>query len=269
MNRGMNRHGSLSESSEGNEQPAPQLPPPLSPLPLPSPHLSSDSFSSPTHEFDSSKEQHQEEEEPPPPSLPSPHSSSSSFDSSSSADSVHEQPQALALQQPLPPPLLPLARSCLRRGYAEVGGNYRKTIARDYVTTRNAAQIGYGFRKYGRVIWYVLLKFNVPQEAIANQTREKHIAMIRKLSSEQAASGVKVDPTTMGIYAREGNSGLDFFAGDLENLLDGVKGLNMRRHTTLAQTKVEIEDEEAEAAELHMLLMDGAMVDASRVEYFG
>lgn len=84
--------------------------------------------------------------------------------------------------------------------------------------------------------------------------------MIRKLSSEQAASGVKVDPTTISKYARgqrmsflqlqqqtrekcqeiwdrqvqnlsavdgeenesdsEVNSDLDSFAGDLENLLD-------------------------------------------------
>ncbi|XP_022722053.1 transcription initiation factor TFIID subunit 1 isoform X2 [Durio zibethinus] len=106
----------------------------------------------------------------------------------------------------------------------------------------------------------VLLKFNVPDEVIAKQTRWHRIAMIRKLSSEQAASGVKVDPTTISKYARgqrmsflqlqqqtrekcqeiwdrqiqslsavdgeenesdsEANSDLDSFAGDLENLLD-------------------------------------------------
>ncbi|OVA02085.1 Ubiquitin domain [Macleaya cordata] len=106
----------------------------------------------------------------------------------------------------------------------------------------------------------VLLKFNVPEEQIAKQTRWHRIAMIRKLSSEQATSGVKVDPTTIGKYARgqrmsflqlqqqtrekcqeiwdrqlqslsaaegdenesdsEANSDLDSFAGDLENLLD-------------------------------------------------
>ncbi|KAJ4851203.1 hypothetical protein Tsubulata_024376 [Turnera subulata] len=106
----------------------------------------------------------------------------------------------------------------------------------------------------------VLLKFNVPEEQIAKQTRWHRIAMIRKLSSEQAASGVKVDPTTIGKYARgqrmsflqlqqqtrekcqeiwdrqvqsllavdgdenesdsEAHSDLDSFAGDLENLLD-------------------------------------------------
>ncbi|KAI9083910.1 hypothetical protein K1719_034168 [Acacia pycnantha] len=163
----------------------------------------------------------------------------------------------------------------------------------------------------------VLLKFNVPEEVIAKQTRWHRIAMIRKLSSEQAASGVKVDPTTISKYARgqrmsflqlqqqtrekcqeiwdrqvqslsavngdenesdsEGNSDLDSFAGDLENLLDaeeceegeegtndfkrdkadGVKGLKMRRHPTLAQAEEEIEDEAAEAAELCRLLMDG------------
>ncbi|XP_024009212.1 transcription initiation factor TFIID subunit 1 [Eutrema salsugineum] len=110
----------------------------------------------------------------------------------------------------------------------------------------------------------VLLKFNVPDEIIAKQTRWHRIAMIRKLSSEQAASGVKVDPTTIGKYARgqrmsflqmqqqarekcqeiwdrqllslsafdgddnesenEANSDLDSFAGDLENLLDAEEG---------------------------------------------
>ncbi|KAL7002983.1 hypothetical protein U1Q18_004143 [Sarracenia purpurea var. burkii] len=106
----------------------------------------------------------------------------------------------------------------------------------------------------------VLLKFNVPEEQIAKLTRWHRIAMIRKLSSEQAASGIKVDPTTISKYARgqrmsflqlqqqtrekcqeiwdrqvqtlsaidgdeyesdsEANSDLDSFAGDLENLLD-------------------------------------------------
>ncbi|XP_052178935.1 transcription initiation factor TFIID subunit 1 isoform X2 [Diospyros lotus] len=106
----------------------------------------------------------------------------------------------------------------------------------------------------------VLLKFNVPEEQIAKQTRWHRIAMIRKLSSEQAESGIKVDPTTISKYARgqrmsflqlqqqtrekcqeiwdrqvqslsavdgdeyesesEANSDLDSFAGDLENLLD-------------------------------------------------
>lgn len=106
----------------------------------------------------------------------------------------------------------------------------------------------------------VLLKFNVPEEQIEKQTRWHRIAMIRKLSSEQAATGVKVDPTTISKYARgqrmsftqlqqqtrekcqeiwerqvqglsafdgeenesdsEANSDLDSFAGDLENLLD-------------------------------------------------
>ncbi|XP_057975962.1 transcription initiation factor TFIID subunit 1-like [Malania oleifera] len=106
----------------------------------------------------------------------------------------------------------------------------------------------------------VLLKFNVPDEQIAKQTRWHRIAMIRKLSSEQAASGIKVDPTNISKYARgqrmsflqfqqqtrekcqeiwdrqtqnlssidvdenasdsEANSDLDSFAGDLENLLD-------------------------------------------------
>lgn len=155
---------------------------------------------------------------------------------------------------------------------------------------------------------------------IARQTRWHRIAMIRKLSSEQATSGVKVDPATISKYARgqrmsflqlqqqtrekcqeiwdrqilslsavddddengsdsEANSDLDSFAGDLENLLDaeefedgeennyeskhdkgdGVKGLKMRRRPSLAQAEEEIEDEEAEAAELCRLLMDGML----------
>ncbi|KAL0365199.1 UNVERIFIED_CONTAM: Transcription initiation factor TFIID subunit [Sesamum angustifolium] len=109
-----------------------------------------------------------------------------------------------------------------------------------------------------------LLKFNVPEEQIAKQTRWHRIALIRKLSSEQAASGVKVDPTTVSKFARgqrmsflqlqqqtrekcqeiwdrqvqslcsgdgeenesesEANSDLDSFAGDLENLLDAEEG---------------------------------------------
>ncbi|KAG5524424.1 hypothetical protein RHGRI_031170 [Rhododendron griersonianum] len=103
-------------------------------------------------------------------------------------------------------------------------------------------------------------EFNVPDEQIAKQTRWHQIAMIRKLSSEQVASGIKVDPTTISKYARgqrmsflqlqqhtrekcqeiwdrqvqslsavdgdefesdsETNCDLDSFAGDLENLLD-------------------------------------------------
>lgn len=106
----------------------------------------------------------------------------------------------------------------------------------------------------------VLLKFNVPEEQIGKMTRWHRIAMVRKLSSEQAASGVKVDATTLSKFARgqrmsflqlqqqtrekcqeiwdrqvqslsaadgdenesdsEANSDLDSFAGDLENLLD-------------------------------------------------
>ncbi|CAN6483418.1 unnamed protein product [Victoria cruziana] len=106
----------------------------------------------------------------------------------------------------------------------------------------------------------VLLKFNVPEEQIDKMTRWHRIAMVRKLSSEQAASGIKVDATTLNKFARgqrmsflqlqqqtrekcqeiwdrqvqslsatdieelesdsEANSDLDSFAGDLENLLD-------------------------------------------------
>ncbi|XP_020107589.1 transcription initiation factor TFIID subunit 1 isoform X2 [Ananas comosus] len=106
----------------------------------------------------------------------------------------------------------------------------------------------------------VLLKFNVPEEQIDKLTRWHRIALVRKMSSEQAASGVKVDATTLNKFARgqrmsflqlqqqarekcqeiwdrqvqslsavdgdendseaEANSDLDSFAGDLENLLD-------------------------------------------------
>eukprot|EP00262_Sarcandra_glabra_P004087 TRINITY_DN15080_c0_g2_i1.p1 TRINITY_DN15080_c0_g2~~TRINITY_DN15080_c0_g2_i1.p1 ORF type:complete len:842 (-),score=235.15 TRINITY_DN15080_c0_g2_i1:38-2287(-) len=106
----------------------------------------------------------------------------------------------------------------------------------------------------------VLLKFNVPEEQIEKMTRWHRIAMVRKLSSEQASAGVKVDATTLSKFARgqrmsflqlqqqtrekcqeiwdrqgqslsaadgdenesdsEANSDLDSFAGDLENLLD-------------------------------------------------
>ncbi|XP_031489474.1 transcription initiation factor TFIID subunit 1 isoform X2 [Nymphaea colorata] len=106
----------------------------------------------------------------------------------------------------------------------------------------------------------VLLKFNVSEEQIDKMTRWHRIAMVRKLSSEQAASGIKVDATALNKFARgqrmsflqlqqqtrekcqeiwdrqvqslsttdieelesdsEANSDLDSFAGDLENLLD-------------------------------------------------
>ncbi|KAM4097607.1 hypothetical protein ACJW30_07G014100 [Castanea mollissima] len=40
--------------------------------------------------------------------------------------------------------------------------------------------------------WEVLLKFDVCEEEIAKLTRWHRIAMIRKLSSEQAASGIQI-----------------------------------------------------------------------------
>lgn len=109
----------------------------------------------------------------------------------------------------------------------------------------------------------VLLKFNVDEDQIEKMTRWHRIALVRKLSSEQAASGVKVDATALNKFARgqrmsflqlqqqarekcqeiwdrqfqslsaadealesdaEANSDLDSFAGDLENLLDAEEG---------------------------------------------
>ncbi|MQL90432.1 hypothetical protein Taro_023035 [Colocasia esculenta] len=106
----------------------------------------------------------------------------------------------------------------------------------------------------------VLLKFNVPDEQIGKLTRWHRIALVRRLSSEQAASGITVEAATLSKFARgqrmsflqlqqqtrekcqeiwdrqfqslsaadgdenesdsEANSDLDSFAGDLENLLD-------------------------------------------------
>lgn len=145
--------------------------------------------------------------------------------------------------------------------------------------------------------------------------------MIRKLSSEQAASGGKVDPTRIGMFARgqrmsflqlqqqarekcqeiwdrqrlslsacdgdgnesenDANSDLDYFVGDLENLLDvedggegeesyksmnekldGVKGLKMRRWPSQVEKDEENEDEAAEYAELCRLLMQGTCFKA-------
>ncbi|XP_021810701.1 transcription initiation factor TFIID subunit 1-like [Prunus avium] len=129
----------------------------------------------------------------------------------------------------------------------------------------------------------VLLRFGVSDELIARQTRWHRIAMISKLSSEQAASGVKVQSFSSAIGGDEnengceGNNGdLDSFAGDLENLLDaeecdqeglglggdqeskhdkpdGVKGLKKRSRPSIPQTEEKIEDE---AAEQSRLLMD-------------
>ncbi|KAI3439257.1 uncharacterized protein J3R85_004984 [Psidium guajava] len=174
----------------------------------------------------------------------------------------------------------------------------------------------------------VLLKFNVPDEIIAKQTRWHRIAMIRELSSEQAASGVKVDPTTISKYARgqrmsfiqlqqqtrekcqeiwdrqlqsltaidgdegasdsESNSDLDSFAGDLENLLDAeefegneainerkhdrsdvVKGLKMRRHSSMVEPDEKVQDEAAEAAELCKMLMDDDEMELLKKEKIG
>jgi transcription initiation factor TFIID subunit 1 len=110
----------------------------------------------------------------------------------------------------------------------------------------------------------VLLKFKVPEEIIDKLTRWHRIAMVRKLSSEQAASGVKLGAAVLNKFARgqrmsflqlqqqtrekcqdiwdrqvqslsmadgddsesDGEAGgdLDSFAGDLENLLEAEEG---------------------------------------------
>nr|XP_024393704.1 transcription initiation factor TFIID subunit 1-like isoform X3 [Physcomitrium patens] len=110
----------------------------------------------------------------------------------------------------------------------------------------------------------VLLKFKVPEEVIDKLTRWHRIAMVRKLSSEQAATGVKLGAATLNKFARgqrmsflqlqqqtrekcqdiwdrqaqslsiadgddsesDGEAGgdLDSFAGDLENLLEAEEG---------------------------------------------
>lgn len=156
------------------------------------------------------------------------------------------------------------------------------------------------------------MKFKVPEEIIDKLTRWHRIAMVRKLSSEQAASGVKLGAAALNKFARgqrmsflqlqqqtrekcqdiwdrqaqslsmaegddtdsdgEANGDLDSFAGDLENLLeaeegdegggkkgkrDGMGGLGARRRKLLAQMEDDIEDEEAEAAELRRMLMEG------------
>jgi transcription initiation factor TFIID subunit 1 len=158
----------------------------------------------------------------------------------------------------------------------------------------------------------VLLKFKVSEEEIEKMTRWHRIALVRKLSSEQAASGVRLGAAALNKFARgqrmsflqlqqqtrekcqdiwdkqvqslslpegdntdsdgEANGDLDSFAGDLENLLEaeegdegggkkgrreGIRGLGARRRLLQAQLEEDIEDEEAEAAELRRMLMEG------------
>ncbi|CAD6336096.1 unnamed protein product [Miscanthus lutarioriparius] len=128
----------------------------------------------------------------------------------------------------------------------------------------------------------LLLKFGVPEEQIDKLTRWHRIAMVRKLSSEQAASGITIDEIPVTIEGddngsdTEANSDLDSFAGDLENLLDaeefddedtstadlridkadGMRGLKMRRCSSHAQINEEIEDDETEASLAKKLLED-------------
>lgn len=140
---------------------------------------------------------------------------------------------------------------------------------------------------------------------------------MRKLSSEQAASGVKLGASALNKFARgqrmsflqmqqqtrekcqeiwdrqvqslsaileensesegEANEDLDSFAGDLENLLEAeegetdevastkakkeaIRGPGARRRALEAQREEDIEDEEAEAAELRRMLMEGMSI---------
>jgi transcription initiation factor TFIID subunit 1 len=127
----------------------------------------------------------------------------------------------------------------------------------------------------------LLLKFGVPEEQIDKLTRWHRIAMVRKLSSEQAASGITIDEIPVSKFARgqrmsflqlqqqtrekcqeiwdrqvqslsaldgddngsdtEANSDLDSFAGDLENLLDAE----------------EFDDEDTSTADLRIDKADG------------
>jgi transcription initiation factor TFIID subunit 1 len=127
----------------------------------------------------------------------------------------------------------------------------------------------------------LLLKFGVPEEQIDKLTRWHRIAMVRKLSSEQAASGITIDEIPVCKFARgqrmsflqlhqqtrekcqeiwdrqvqslsaidgddngsdtEANSDLDSFAGDLENLLDAE----------------EFDDEDTSTADLRIDKADG------------
>lgn len=127
----------------------------------------------------------------------------------------------------------------------------------------------------------LLLKFGVPEEQIDKLTRWHRIAMVRKLSSEQAASGITIDEIPVSKFARgqrmsflqlqqqtrekcqeiwdrqvqslsaldgddnasdtEAHSDLDSFAGDLENLLDAE----------------EFDDEDTSTADLRIDKADG------------
>ncbi|CAL8074603.1 unnamed protein product [Prunus armeniaca] len=114
----------------------------------------------------------------------------------------------------------------------------------------------------------VLLTLGVSDELIARQTRWHRIAMISKLSSEQAAYGVRVQSFSSAIggdkneKACEGkkNEKCDKkdlgLGGDHESKHDkpdGVKGLKKRSRPSIPQTEEEIEHE---AAEQSRLLMD-------------
>ncbi|MCO5592273.1 hypothetical protein L7F22_046272 [Adiantum nelumboides] len=111
--------------------------------------------------------------------------------------------------------------------------------------------------------------FNVPESQIEKLTRWHRIALVRKLSSEQAASALEENSESEG----EANEDLDSFAGDLENLLEAeegvtdevaskrakkeaIRGPGARRRALEAQREEDIEDEEAEAAELQRMLME-------------
>ncbi|GKV29199.1 hypothetical protein SLEP1_g38145 [Rubroshorea leprosula] len=80
----------------------------------------------------------------------------------------------------------PMSSTIMKKKTAAAHGGSTTVIGTDA-----NPQIGHGAARE------VLLKFNVPDDVTAKQTRCHCIAMIHKLSSDQAASGIKVDPTTI------------------------------------------------------------------------
>ena len=161
------------------------------------------------------------------------------------------------------------------------------------------------------------------EEIIDKLTQWHRIVMVRKLSSEQAASGMKLGAAVLNKFARgqqmsflqlqqqtrekcqdiwdkqvlslsmpdgddSGSNGevggdLDSFARDLENLLEaeegdqggvekgkreGIGGLGARRRKQIVQEEEDIEDEEAEVAELRRMLRAGNKFEICLILWF-